>query len=325
MLTLRQFEHVTALAEHRNFRRAAEAAGVTQSALTQSTQKLEAEFGVRLFERSKRDVALTAFGAIVVNTAKETLLQLGHLKREIDLLKNLKSGRLIVGCDPLISEALLGPALGRMSMRYPDLRFSVRLGGWDALQAELLSSRIDVYLGSPLEAPDPRMKQTAIELPPLVIACGPKHPLLRKGTVTAQDCLAYPIASPKLPSWYYSWITRQIGDTAAREARDVYSYFLETDDVGIIRWLVRNTNTLTGILPTLIAEDVARGAVRTLRLETLNFPLPAVFATLAGRPLPPAAETLLAEILAEVAHQWRIAGKGAGRAPIPSRRNKRKA
>ena len=112
---------------------------------------------------------------------------------------------------------------------------------------------------------------------------------------------------------------------AAREARDVYSYFLETDDVGIIRWLVRNTNTLTGILPTLIAEDVARGAVRTLRLETLNFPLPAVFATLAGRPLPPAAETLLAEILAEVAHQWRIAGKGAGRAPIPSRRNKRKA
>ena len=297
MQTLRQLEHVLALLEHRHFGRAAEAAGVTQSALTQSIQKLEQDYGVRLFERGRREVSPTQFGVLVADTARQTLLQLSHVKREIGLMRNLESGHLIVGSDPLISEALLGPALGRMVNRYPDLRFSVRSGRWDELQGDLIASRIDLYVGSPLAAPDRRLDQIALELPPLVIACNPAHPLLHKAVVRAEDCLAYPIASPKLPSWYYTWLARQIGDPVARDGGNVYSYFLEADDYGIIRWLVRHTNTLTGILPTLIAEDVARGAIRTLNLETLNFPLPAVVASLAGRALPPAAEVLIAEIV----------------------------
>jgi DNA-binding transcriptional LysR family regulator len=62
-MNLRQLQHVVALAEHRNFRRAADSVGLTQSALTQSIRNLEEEYGVELFERSRREVSPTAWPA----------------------------------------------------------------------------------------------------------------------------------------------------------------------------------------------------------------------------------------------------------------------
>ncbi len=52
--TLRQLEYVVALAEVRNFRRAAERCEVTQPALSTQIQRLERQLGVRLFERNRR-------------------------------------------------------------------------------------------------------------------------------------------------------------------------------------------------------------------------------------------------------------------------------
>ena len=167
-MKLRQFEHLLALAEYRNFHRAADAVGLTQPALTQSIRKLEDEYGVALFERSKRDVSPTAFGLVVIQSARQVLAQVANLRREIDLMKNLQSGRLIVGCDAWIAEGLLGPALARMLARFPDLRFTIRVGTVDELKDDLLVGRADIYLGPPPEVRDPRITWQDIELPPMV-------------------------------------------------------------------------------------------------------------------------------------------------------------
>ena len=64
--TLRQLRHLTALAEQRNFGRAARACHVTQSTLSASVAELEALLGVPLVDRTTRKLVLTPMGEQVV-------------------------------------------------------------------------------------------------------------------------------------------------------------------------------------------------------------------------------------------------------------------
>lgn len=300
-MKLRQLEHVVALADHRNFHRAADAVGVTQPALTQSIRNLEDEYGVALFQRSKRDVSPTAFGLTVIGSARQMLGQIANMRRELDLMKNLQSGRLIVGCDSWLAECLLAPTLARMLERYPDLRFSVRVGPIDTMMEELLAGGLDLYVGAPPEARDDRYAWHDILLPPMVLLCNPAHPLLALAAPSPSDCLAYPIAAPRLPQWYFDWLGRQLGYPTTPEGRDIYSYFLESDDLGVIRQLVRTTDTISSLLPSLAADDIAHGLLRVVPLREMNFPIPAIIGHSAARPLAPAGEILLSELVAEAA------------------------
>ena len=295
-MNLRQLEHVVALAEHRNFRRAADAVGVSQPALTQSIRNLEDEYGVALFERSKRDVSATAFGSAVIQSARQTLAHMANLRRELDLMKNLQSGRLIVGCDAWIAEALVAPTLARMLERYPGLRFSIRVGLADVMLEQVVAGGIDLYLGAPPEARDQRLHWHEVTLPPMVLVCNPHHPLLDLDAPTAVDCLAYPIAAPILPPWYFDWLGKQLGEPTTPEGRDIYSYFLESDDIGVIRKLVATTDTISSMLPSVIADDLDRGLLRRIALRELDFSMPAIISHTRARPLAPAGEILLAEL-----------------------------
>jgi len=72
-MNLRDLHYVIAVAEHRNFTRAAEAAAVSQPALSNQIKKLEAEFGSPIFQREQGGVHLTAFGRELVSNAKQVV------------------------------------------------------------------------------------------------------------------------------------------------------------------------------------------------------------------------------------------------------------
>lgn len=303
-MNLRQLEHVLAIAEFRNFHRAADAIGLTQSALTQSIQRLEEEYGVELFNRSKREIAPTAFGLTVIQTARQTLAQLKNMRRELDLMKNLQSGRLIVGCAPFIADALLEPALARMMSAYPELRFSLKVGHGQDMIDQIVRTELDLYVGPPLETPDQRIAWREIMLPPLVLVCNPNHPLLDLEEPTAEDCLAYPIASPMLSESYRLFLEKQVGSPRTAEGRDVYSYVIESDDFGLIRRLVRKTNLISAMLPAMVQDEESQGLIRLFRIKELDFPIPAVIGYPTQRPLPPAGKILLGELIAEADRLW---------------------
>ena len=74
MLELRIIQHALTLARVGNFGRAAESLGISQPSLTRSIASLEASLGVKLFDRNRRGIKPTVFGAVFLAEGKVVFL-----------------------------------------------------------------------------------------------------------------------------------------------------------------------------------------------------------------------------------------------------------
>ena len=149
MLNLRQLQCAIALLDHRQFHKAADAVGITQSGLTQNIQRLEDHYGQALFVRDRQGVSLTQYGEIVIEGARSVLDRLSAVEREIDLVSNLETGQLLVGTDPILANALLGPALSALLKSHPHLRFSTHSGNREELNELLKRRGLDLFVSFP--------------------------------------------------------------------------------------------------------------------------------------------------------------------------------
>ena len=95
---------------HRRFRLAAEACAISQPALSMQIKELEAELGNDLFERSARDVKLTAFGETFAHRARDILRAVDELGELARAARNPFLARLRIGIIPTVAPYLL-PAI----------------------------------------------------------------------------------------------------------------------------------------------------------------------------------------------------------------------
>jgi DNA-binding transcriptional LysR family regulator len=106
---LRQLRYFVTVAEHRHFGRAADALHVVQPAVSQQIARLERELGLTLFDRSHRQVRLTADGSAFLPQARRVLTAADRAAQAAAELAAGQSGLLRVG-----SSEGLGPALERV-------------------------------------------------------------------------------------------------------------------------------------------------------------------------------------------------------------------
>src|SRR3982751_6949820 len=79
-MTLTELKYVVALAQERHFGRAAQKSFVTQPTLSLALAKLEDELGLKLFERNKSEVLVTARGREIVEQARRVLDEVGKIQ-----------------------------------------------------------------------------------------------------------------------------------------------------------------------------------------------------------------------------------------------------
>ncbi|HAT1684554.1 TPA: LysR family transcriptional regulator [Klebsiella oxytoca] len=106
-ISLRQLRIFLAVAEHHGFSRAGSMIGLTQSAMSHNISELETELGIRLFDRTTREVLLTREGF-------ELSVELRRLLEELDAtLQNAcdkrehRSGSVHVATSPTISAGIM--------------------------------------------------------------------------------------------------------------------------------------------------------------------------------------------------------------------------
>ena len=144
--TLRQLEYAVAVADHRHFGRAAEAVCVTQPGLSGQIQQLERRLGVRLFERSGREVSLTSVGAEIVERGRGLLRDADDLAVAASLHRGTVRGRLRVAAIPTMAPYLL-PALTRtMRERWPEAHLELWEQQTRPMVAAAQSGNVDLGL-----------------------------------------------------------------------------------------------------------------------------------------------------------------------------------
>ncbi|MFM7344143.1 MAG: LysR substrate-binding domain-containing protein [Tagaea sp.] len=144
--TLKQLRHYAALAETRNFGRAAEASNVTQSTLSASIQELEAILGAALVDRTKRKVVFTPLGERVLARAHALLADAEELAREAQAARAPLTGELRLGVIPTVSPFLLPRVLPKLRRAHPKLKLFLVEDQTARLIAKLGEGAIDCAL-----------------------------------------------------------------------------------------------------------------------------------------------------------------------------------
>src|ERR1700743_1187015 len=125
-MEIRHLRYFIAVAELRNFTKAAEASFVAQSALSQQISRLEQELGAPLFVRGKRGAQLTPAGELLLPHARRLVPAEAWARAEMRSYLGLEKGRLIIG---LIQTSASGVdvvgAVGEFCKRHPGIELRI--------------------------------------------------------------------------------------------------------------------------------------------------------------------------------------------------------
>lgn len=125
-MELRQLRHFVAVAEARNFSRAAAMLHIAQPALSISIRKLEDEVGATLLERGARHTTLTEAGELVLESARRALAHVDEIGRLTAAVSRGEVGLLRIAFVGSASYRLLPRLLPEFRRRYPGVRLELR-------------------------------------------------------------------------------------------------------------------------------------------------------------------------------------------------------
>ena len=155
-MELRHFRCVLAVAHSLHFARAAAELGISPPALTKQVQETEQLLGTRLFQRSKRAVALTAAGELFVIEAARALDQLAQAQDVARRAGRGELGRLEIGYVASAAySGVLQDQFSRFRASHPGIHIGARETAMDALPGLLDQGRVDLaFVRPPLHLPD---------------------------------------------------------------------------------------------------------------------------------------------------------------------------
>jgi LysR family hydrogen peroxide-inducible transcriptional activator len=185
-MELHQLRYFLAVARTKNFSRAAEQCHVAQPSLSQQIMKLEDELGEKLFERTKREVALAPAGDLLKAHAERVLLEVESARDNVREMRGLVRGRVTLGVLPTIAPYFLPRRLRKFTAKYPAVEVVVHEDTTDQLASALLAREVDLAVVS---LPVERVGLVAEEFfeEKLLVVLPAGHRLVRKRWLTLDD------------------------------------------------------------------------------------------------------------------------------------------
>ncbi|AKT42342.1 LysR substrate-binding domain-containing protein [Chondromyces crocatus] len=185
--TLRQLQYALAVAETRNFHRAAALCHVSQPSLSAQIAQLEEMLGVTLFERDRRRVVPTAAGEELLGHARQILLAADALLDMAVQLGEPLVGKLRIGVIPTMAPYLLPEFVPALRVRHPDLGVTWIEEKTAVLRGLLGARELDAALLA-LEPDLGDMAQEILGRDPFVLAMAKGDPLAqRDGPVEIEE------------------------------------------------------------------------------------------------------------------------------------------
>ncbi len=266
-MTLEQLRIFAAVADALHFTRAAETLHLSQPAVSAAVAALEAEHGLRLFDRIGRRVELTAAGHLLRREARAILAKVEEAGTMLAELSGLSRGTLRLAASQTVGHHWLPPRLLRFAETHPGIRIDLSIGNTGQVAEAVRDGSAELGIAEGAVS-DPALVSEPIAGDRLRLVVGGRHPWAGLGRVGVKDMAAG------------RWILRESGsgtralfEAAVRGAGvdpGGLDVAMTLPGGGVIRAALLAGLGASVLSDLIVAEDLADG--RIVALEGLELP-----------------------------------------------------
>jgi LysR family hydrogen peroxide-inducible transcriptional activator len=185
-MTITQLKYVLAVAEQKNFTKAAEKTFVTQPTLSMQIQKLEEELAIQIFDRTKKPIELTSVGNKIVNQARNIVNEAERMQDVVDQEKGFIGGEFKLGIIPTIMPTLLPMFLKNFTNKYPKVQLKIEELTTDEIITKITEGHLDAAIAAtPLY--HEKIKERVLYFEPFVAYIPSTHRLSSKTRIERGD------------------------------------------------------------------------------------------------------------------------------------------
>ena len=283
-----------------SFSAAAEALSYTQSAVSQSIARLEAETGATLIVRDRSGVRPTAAGASLVENAEGIFARIEAAETELAAVLGVRAGRLRMASFPSAGATLMPLAIATFRERHPDVALTLAEGEPEEIAPRLRAGEFDLALlfefPGTRERHGARLRTQLLLEDPMLVVLPAEHALAGKPALALADLRDQDWVQTSAKSPCARHVVRSCV-AAGYEPKVTF----ESDDYETVQGLVA-AGVGVALIPRLALTYVHPGIV----VRALAPRSPArrvVAATIGAAGVSPAARTMI-KVLAEVAKRY---------------------
>ncbi|MEZ2329079.1 LysR family transcriptional regulator [Mesorhizobium sp. RCC_202] len=258
--TLDQLQILVAVADTGSFSAAGRKLNRAQSVVSYGIANLEAQLGLKLFEREGvREPQLTDVGKAVLEDARRMVGVLQHMRSRVDGHHQGLEAEVALSVDAALPSPVLIRVLKAFEAQFPTVMLRLHIGTLGIIPDHVLSGQADLGIGGMLGEVDVHLVR--IGFMSIVLAAAPSHPLaLVPGPVTIEDARVHTQLV----------VTDQSERTKGHDF-GVFAYRTwRLTDVRTKHALMREGLGWGGLPRWLIADDLASGKLVELDLEVFR-------------------------------------------------------
>jgi DNA-binding transcriptional LysR family regulator len=262
VIELRHLAHALALAEHRNFARAAKALHMSQPALTRNIQMLEERMGLPLFERMRSGVEPTDAGQLLLKRAKSILGQADDLMREVGGVGTGAEMGLRVAVGPYPAGLIVAPAVASMLGKWPDLKFDIIVDHWVDAIRKLRDRRVEFAICEGSEVRNGDLESLPLVRHKVHPVVRKGHPLLDAKNLTFKEIMKWPLAvSARLPPRVLSKVV------PASQLKGGFDPAVHCEDNGLLKTLVQESDLVAFFTLSMVEDELISGRMVALEVD----------------------------------------------------------
>jgi len=294
-MDLRHLETFVKIAELKSFTKAAEELFLTQPTVSKQIVDLERYFGVKLIDRTKRTVALTRAGEILLRYAKDFL---GLKKETIDAIaafKGLQKGDITVGASNIPGVYILPGLLNIFKQQHNGIRFRLIIADTKAILQKMEEGEIDVgFVGAKYETKKIEYKKFLDDIIVMIA------PLSFPDTIHIKQLKDYPLIIREQGSG-----TRNHFESSLKRLKiNVFpelQVIAELTDTEAIKEAVKSGMGVSYVSKMAIVHELANNNLKCLNIEGLpNIVRSFYIVTKKGKTISPPIKALL-----DIVDKWR--------------------
>src|SRR5258708_17687869 len=251
------------VAAEKSFSRAAERLLRTQPAVSLAVQRLEAELGEKLIDRSAKELLLTDAGRTVLEYARrfESLRQ--ELENSLAELRDNSSGRLVIGANESRTLYLLGH-IGNYRRLYPKVKVQIRRSLSSKIPTELIDGNLELGVIS-YDPGDDRLVSTIIYADSLVFVVSPQHRFADRESVSITELDMETFIAHNVVSPYREVVLREF-----QRHKVPLNMEVELPTVETIRKLVQSNQEVAFMPRMCVGPELEHGTLRAVKVNELN-------------------------------------------------------